>query len=75
MVRVLHDRYTQEQLERLPQYRRLMALYESLRPLLPTTQGEVTVTPIAEAKKRSGVNVDFMGEQCRMCQNVSQTSG
>ena len=35
MIVLLHHRYTMDQLEHLPQYQRLMSLYNSLKPLLP----------------------------------------
>lgn len=36
MIEVLHSAYTQKDLEQLPQYKRLINLYNSLSPLLPT---------------------------------------
>ncbi len=36
MILILHARYSQDQLDELPQYARLISLYNSLKPLLPT---------------------------------------
>jgi len=40
MIEALHGRYTQEQLQSLPQYQRLMQLHASLMPLLPQQMRE-----------------------------------
>ena len=40
MIQMLHMKYTEEQLENLPQYQKLMKLYTSLKPLLPTLEGD-----------------------------------
>ena len=80
MINILHERYTQEQLDGMPQYQRLMSLYSNLRPLLPGQMELDLSSPraaeaaeavdddeesaTAENEKRAGVNVEFMGMKC-----------
>ena len=80
MINILHERYTQEQLDGMPQYQRLMSLYSNLRPLLPGQMELDLSSPraaeaaeaveddegsaAAENEKRAGVNVEFMGMKC-----------
>ena len=59
MIRLLHARYTQEQLNQLPQYARLMGIYQSLSPLLPQEGRNSQVN--APNKRSPFVGVDFMG--------------
>lgn len=68
MIELLHERYSQEELQNLGQYQRLMSLYESLKPLLPEgVVGDLKLEqedgPGEEKKKRSAFNMDFMGEK------------
>ncbi len=59
MIDAVHERYSAEQLQRLPQYKRLMSIYESLKPLLPASQQGESSMPLA---KKAGMTMDFMGE-------------
>eukprot|EP00095_Tigriopus_kingsejongensis_P006178 snap_masked-scaffold191_size271209-processed-gene-0.7 protein:Tk06178 transcript:snap_masked-scaffold191_size271209-processed-gene-0.7-mRNA-1 annotation:"AGAP009693-PA" len=60
MIQLLHRRYTPEQLDGLPQYGRLMELYESLRPLLPSNTFQELVppepTPIGSVMEKRSFN-------------------
>ena len=79
MIDLLHRRYSQEELQNLEQYQRLMSLYESLKPLLPqgsagdlqmVEEPSVAATGTAGdpeqgvVAKRSPFNMDFMGKNC-----------
>ena len=75
MINKLNAKYPPELLKELPQYQRLMKLYNSLAPLLP----EANMTDLEpqrfdelldpqeeeneEMGKRSSMSVDFMGMQ------------
>jgi len=59
MIYALHGRYSQEQLNTLPQYQRLMQLHASLMPLLPQQMRESH--EIVTANKRSPFSVEFLG--------------
>ena len=71
MINKLNSKYPAELLKDLPQYQRLIKLYDSLAPLLP--ESNVTdlksqdfdelLTPAEEMAKRSSMSVDFMGMQ------------
>lgn len=71
MIQLLHRRYTPEQLDGLPQYGRLMELYQSLRPLLPTTAIQDILQPEASpiqgvVEKRSFGSTPNHSDQERM---------
>ncbi|TRY61268.1 hypothetical protein TCAL_12548 [Tigriopus californicus] len=71
MIQMLHRRYTPEQLDGLPQYGRLMELYQSLRPLLPTTAIQDILQPEATpiqgvVEKRSFGSRPTLSNQERM---------
>ena len=62
MIQLLHLRYSDEELVHLTQYQKLMALYNSLRPLLPQNDDD---NPVGDAAAAEGVekryDLDFMG--------------
>ncbi len=58
MIESLHERYTQDQLNSLSQYQRLMSLHTSLMPLLPQSMRE---SARISADKKSPVRANFLG--------------
>ena len=59
MINILHERYTQEQLDGMPQYQRLMSLYSNLRPLLPgQMELDLSSPRAAEAAAEAAEDVD-----------------
>ena len=58
MIESLHERYSQDQLNSLPQYQRLMQLHVSLMPLLPQSMRELARI---SAEKRSSMLAGLLG--------------
>lgn len=59
MIEGLHQQYSQEQLNSLPQYKHLMQLHMTLMPLLPESMREPY--DLIQNKNSSSYLVDFEG--------------